>query len=231
MTSQSGVRLGAQTPRVRRAPLYVKTYGHEVVDFMAQIGRALDPWQSTITLDAFGVRPDGLWSSYELLLLLSRQNGKGGVTEAIELGGLFLFKEPLILHSAHQFKTSTTALRRLAEIVEGSDWLRQRTKRIVQGPNDPGIYLTRAAGGGSRQLVSRSAGSGRGMTGSRTVFDEAWALTVAQYAAQTPTLATIPNPQIIYTTTPPDDDIGPVPADAMLPSVRRRAQDGDERDR
>jgi len=42
-------------------------------------------------------------------------------------------------------------------------------------------------------------------------------------------LATLPNPQIIYTTTPPDEDIGPVPDDAMLPSVRKRAQSGSDR--
>jgi len=197
---------------------------------MDQIGRPLDPWQASITRDAFGIRDDGLWSAYELLLLVSRQNGKGGFTEAVELGGLFLFREPLILHSAHQFRTSMAALRRLKEIIDGSDWLSKRVQRIVQGTNDPGIYLTRHAGGGMLQFVARSLGAGRGLTGSKTIFDEAWALTVGQFAAQTPTLATIPNPQIIYTTTPPDEDIGPVPEDAMLPSVRRRAvSDGGDR--
>lgn len=225
----NGVRLGAQTPRVRNAPPYVKTYGDQVIDFMAQVGRPLDPWQAEIVLDAFGVQEDGLWSAYELLLLLSRQNGKGGLTEAIELAALYLFREPLILHSAHQFKTASAALRRLADIVEGSDWLRKRTKRIVQATNEPGIYLTREAGGGSLQFVARSLGSGRGLTGSKNIFDEAWALTIGQFAAQTPTLATLPNPQIIYTTTPPDEQLGPVPEDAMLPSVRRRAMAGSDR--
>lgn len=196
---------------------------------MAEIGRPLDPWQAEVILDAFGIGEDGLWSSYELILLLSRQNGKGGVTEAIELAALYLFREPLIMHSAHQFKTASSALRRLSDIIEGSDWLRKRTKRIIQATNEPGIYLTKDAGGGILQFVARSLGSGRGLTGSKNIFDEAWALTVGQYAAQTPTLATIPNPQIIYTTTPPDEDIGPVPEDAMLPSVRKRAVAGDPR--
>jgi hypothetical protein len=228
-TSLSGARLGSQTPRVRSVPAYEKTYGAEVVDFMAQIGRPLDPWQAAITMDAFGVRPDGLWSAFELLLLLARQNGKGGATEALELGGLFLFREPLILHSAHQFKTSTAAFRRQQEIIDGSDWLRSRVKMISRSKGDESVELTRQAGGGRLQFVARTDGSGRGLTGSKTVFDEAAWLTVGQYAAQTPTLATIPNPQIVYTTTPPDEDIGPVPEDAMLPSVRRRAAAGDER--
>src|SRR5690348_8982333 len=95
--SDASERLGNQAPRTRHCPPYVKTYGHEVVDFMSQIGRRLDPWQAEIVIDAFGVREDGLWSAFELAVLVSRQNGKGGVTEAIELGGLFLFREPLIL--------------------------------------------------------------------------------------------------------------------------------------
>jgi hypothetical protein len=222
-------RLGSQTPRIREVPPYVKTYGSEVVDFMAQIGRPLDPWQAAITVDAHGVREDGLWSAFEILVLVSRQNGKGGVTEAIELGGLFLFREPLILHSAHQFKTSTAAFRRLQDIIDGSDWLTKRVKMISRSKGDESIELTKAAGGGRLQFVARTLGSGRGLTGSKNVFDEAYALTVGQYAAQTPTLSTIPNPQIIYTSTPPDEDTGPMPEDAMLPSVRARGLKGGDR--
>jgi phage terminase large subunit-like protein len=189
---------------------------------MSEIHRPLDPWQADTVETAFAMDAN-LWAAFELLILLSRQNGKGGSTEAIELGSLFLFKEKLILHSAHQFKTSTAAFRRLVEIIDASDWLTRRVQFISRSKGDESILLTPKAGGGRLQFVARSLGSGRGLTGSKTVFDEAWALTVGQYAAQTPTLATIPNPQIIYTTTPPDDDIGPVPDDAMLPSVRKRA--------
>ncbi len=207
-------------------PPYGSTYGPEVVDFMEQIGRPLDPWQAAIVVDAFGLGEDGLWASFEVVVLLARQNGKGGVTEAIELGGLFLFREPLMLHSAHQFKTSTSAFRRLQDIIDGSDWLTKRVKMISRSKGDESIELTRAAGGGRLQFVARTLGSGRGLTGSKNIFDEAYALTIGQYAAQTPTLATLPNPQIIYTSTPPDDDTGPMPEDAMLPSVRKRAMKG-----
>lgn len=196
---------------------------------MAEIGRPLDPWQGLTQLDAFAVQSDDLWAAFELLILLARQNGKGGCTEAIELGSLFLFREPLILHSAHQFKTSTAAFRRIIDIIDASDWLTKRVKAVSRSKGDEGIELTRAAGGGRLQFIARSLGSGRGLTGSKTVFDEAAWLTVGQYAAQTPGLATIPNPQIIYTTTPPDEDVGPMPEDAMLPSVRKRAHAGEGR--
>ena len=169
------------------------------------------------------------WSAFELLVLVSRQNGKGWIAEAIELAGLFLFREPLILHSAHQFKTSTAHFRKLQELIDASDWMTKRVKAISRSKGDESIELTKAAGGGRLHFVARTLGSGRGLTGSKNVFDEAYALTVGQYAAQTPTLSTIPNPQIIYTSTPPDDDTGPMPEDAMLPSVRARGLRSGER--
>lgn len=196
---------------------------------MAQIGRPGDPWQQQIILDAFGIREDGLWANFELIVLVSRQNGKGWITDAIEFGGLFLFKESLIMHSSHQAKTSTATMRRMVEVVEGSDWLTKRVDKVSRSRGDEGIFLTKRAGGGALLFIARSEGSGRGLTGSTNVFDEAWALTIGQYGAQTPTLSTIPNPRIVYTTTPPDEKLGPVPEDSMLPSVRRRAVAGDDR--
>lgn len=196
---------------------------------MAEIGRPLDPWQALIILDAFATQPDGLWSVFELVVLVARQNGKGAITEALELAGLFLFREQLIFHSAHQFKTSTAAFRKLIDIIDGSDWLTKRVKMISRSKGDESIQLTDSAGGGVLQFIARTLGSGRGLTGSTTVFDEAAWLTVGQYAAQTPALGTIPNPRIVYTSTPPDEDIGPMPEDAMLPSVRTRGRAGEDR--
>lgn len=226
------MRLGNQTPRICVVPPYVHTYGDRVNDFMTSIGWPGDPWQREIVRIAFGVQDDGLWSAYELMVLVARQNGKGYITDAIELGGLFLFKERLILHSAHIFKTARKAFERLEKICENNDWLRKRVARVCRSKGEEGIYLTDAAGGGSLEFIARTEGvraSGRGLTGSTNVFDEAFALTIGQFQAQTPTLSTIPNPRIIYTSTPPDEESGPMPEDAMLPSVRRRGHRGAER--
>jgi FeS assembly protein IscX len=161
--------------------------------------------------------------------LVPRQNGKGGYTEAVELGGLFLFGDQIIMHSAHLFKTAKQSFQRLIDIIDGSDWLTKRVARVMRARGDEEIQLTSKAGGGRLLCFSRSGGAGRGFTGDKTVFDECAYLTVEQYQAATPTLATVPNPQIIYTGTPPDEDIGPMPDDAMMPSVRRRGHAGGDR--
>lgn len=196
---------------------------------MAQIGQPLDEWQAAIVIDMFGLDDENLWAAFEVCVLVARQNGKGAVTEARELFGLFVLKEQLILHSAHLFKTSANAFRRILELVNSSDWLRKKVHRINRGKGEEAIELTAREGGGQLQFVARTLGSGRGLTGDCNVFDEAAWLTVGQYAAQTPTLATRPNPQIVYTSTPPDEDVGPMPDDAMLPSVRSRGIGRDPR--
>jgi hypothetical protein len=221
------VRVGQQVPRVRNVPAYDTTLGREAVDFMIHIGQPLLPWQGDIIVDTFGRRTDGKWSSKHAVVLVSRQSGKGRVTDAQELPALFLLREPLILHSAHEFKTSQKTFQRLIGVIEGSSWLSSRVAKVSRSKGDEGIKLTRAAGGGELQFVARTEGSSRGFSAERLVFDEAYALTVGQFAAQTPTLATLPNPQITYTTTPPDAKLGPLPEDAMLPSIRRRGHKGD----
>lgn len=187
------------------------------------------PWQEQITIDTFGRRADGRWAARDIVALCSRQNGKGRVSDAQELPALFLFGEPQVLHSAHEFKTSQETFRRLVEVVEGSAWLSSRVKAVSRSKGDEGIELTRSAGGGRLRFVARTEGSARGFSAERIVFDEAYALTIGQFGAQTPTLATMDNPQITYTSTPPDEKLGPMPHDAMLPSVRRRGVEGDPR--
>lgn len=196
---------------------------------MASIGRPLDEWQAMVAMDMFGINDEGLWAAFEVVLLLSRQNGKGAVAECRELFGLFQLRERLILHSAHLFRTSAKHFAKCLELVEGSDWLRKQVYKINRGKGSESIQLLPRYGGGQLDFIARTLGAGRGETGDCNVFDEAAWMTVGHYQTQTPTLATIPNPQIHYHSTPPDEDIGPMPEDAMLPSVRRRGKAAGDR--
>lgn len=196
---------------------------------MESVGAPLDPWQAQLIIDTFGLRDDGYWAAFEAACFVSRQNGKGRYTEAIELAGLFLFHDELIMHSAHLFKTSKQSFQRLVDIINASDWLTKRVQKITRARGDEEVLLTKRAGGGRLLYFSRAGGAGRGFTGDKTIFDECAYLTIEQYQAATPTLATVPNPQIIYTGTPPDEDVGPMPEDAMIPSVRQRGLAGGDR--
>lgn len=195
---------------------------------MRMVGKPLFGWQEDICNVAFGIRADGRWAAYEVAVWLARQNGKGVITEAQELFGAFMLREQAIVHSAHLFDTSQKAFNRTVEIIDGCEWLQKRTDKIIRGKGSEAIKLTRAAGGGAIEFKARTLHGARGLTGDRVTLDEAYALTIGHYQAMSPIMATIPNPQITYTSSPPDDKTGMMPEDALAPSIRARGLSGNE---
>jgi hypothetical protein len=196
LDARPGERLrGSTEPRVWSFPPSVSSAGDEVSEFVEQFGLNLFPWQRLVLRTALGEREDGRWAASEVGLVVPRQNGKGSVIEARELGGLFLLGERTITHTAHEFKTAVEAFRRIRTIIDGSDELTRRVKTIIKMPN-PTIELT---SGARLMFVARSGGSGRGFSGDVVILDEAYDLTQDQMDALVPTLTTAENPQIWYT--------------------------------
>lgn len=200
MTSSAVALLGSQVPRVMVVPPAVSSSGPETVELAASAGLVLDPWQELVLNGALGERPDGKWAASEVGLIVPRQNGKGGILEARELGGLFLFGERMLLHSAHEFKTSLEAFRRLLALVTNTDDLRRQVKRVTTSHGEEGIELRT---GQRIRFVARSTGSGRGFTGDLNVFDEAYNLLAQSLSALLPTLSARPNPQTWYASSAP----------------------------
>jgi phage terminase large subunit-like protein len=194
------VPLGVQVPRVFVDPPRVSSEGADAAELAASVGLHLDEWQRLALDVGLGRRDDGRWSAFEVGIIVGRQNGKGSVLEARELAGLFLLDEQLILHSAHEFKTSQEAFRRILSLIENSDWLYKQVARVRTSHGEEGIELRN---GNRLRFVARSTGSGRGFTGDCIVFDEAYRLPPAMMAALLPTLSARPNPQLWYTTSTP----------------------------
>lgn len=201
--------------------------GDEAADLMAEVGKPLFPWQREILRDIFGRRADGKFAAFEVGLFVARQNGKGVIIEAMELYALYVLREELIVHSAHLFATSQKAFQRMDSLIENSDWLRKRTVRPSRKSHGhEGFTLTPAMGGGMLDYRARTKHSARGFTGNRVVLDEAYSLEAPDMSAMTPTLLSIPNAQLCYFSSPPDEQTGPLPENAFLPSVRKRGKAG-----
>lgn len=169
--------------------------GREVVDLAASVDIDLDPWQQYALDDALGERDDGTWSSFEVGVVVGRQNGKGKIIEARELGGLLLFGERLILHSAHEVKTATEAFIRVKGLFTDYDDLRREVHRVNQSHGEEGIELK---SGARLRFIARSRVAGRGFSGDCVILDEAFHLADASMDALFPTLAARPNPQVWY---------------------------------
>lgn len=218
-TSQPSAPRGAQKPRLSSVPPHVSSAAVEVIELCDSVGLHLDPWQRHILTGALGERSDGKWSAFEVAQIVSRQNGKGGVLEARELGGLFLFGERLQLHSSHEFKTSREAFIRIRQLVDGSDDLRSRVKRIWDGAGNEGIELK---SGARLRFVARSKGSGRGFSGDLLVYDEAMSLSPEAVGASLPALSARANPQVWYAASAGFSD------SHILRRLRARAESGND---
>lgn len=213
--------VGEQRPSVSWVPPYATSWGDEAIELCRMAGLELDSWQEFVLTAALGESAPGRWASFEVGLEVARQNGKGGVTEARELAGLYLLPERLLIHSAHEFPTSLEAFRRLLALIESCPELDRRVMRVSRSHGEEGIELR----DGSRiHYRTRTKGGGRGLTGDWVLLDEAMNLPEAVVAALMPTLRAAPNPQLWYTGSAVDqerDDHG-----LVFSRVRRRGMDG-----
>ena len=208
---------------VRPAHLWVpehdSTSGAEAADLAASVGINLDGEQR-LALDAIlAERSDGKRAAFEAALIQSRQNGKSLVCQVIVLADLFLFGAELVVWTAHQFAVTMEAFRSLKGIVEGSDHLRRRIKRISEANGEEAFELTT----GQRLLFkARTKSGGRGLTADRVILDEAFELTPTILGSLLPTLSARPNPQVVN-----PSSAGKVTSD-VLRSVRDRGRGGDD---
>ena len=211
--------VGCQLPRVEVRPPFVSSTGVEAVELAASAGLVLDPWQAHVLDVILAEGPDGRWAAFEAACLVSRQNGKGGIAEALILADLFLLGTPLVIYSAHLFTTTSETISRIVGLVENSDFLSRRVSRIRRAAGTEAVELR---SGARLRFLARSNTSGRGFTAGRLILDEAQILGSQAMAAIIPTLTTAPNPQIVYLGT------APLPESDYWRGIRRRGHgDGD----
>lgn len=207
--------LGAQRPRLAVAPPgAVSSAGPEAVDLAASAGLVLDDWQRWVLEGALAERADGQYAAPQVCLICPRQNGKGAILEALELAGLFLFGEELVVHTAHKFATARDHFRRMMRLIDGCDDLRRKVHKVATANGNESIE-TRT---GARLLfVARHAGATRGFSPDRIVFDEAYELGADAAGAMLPSMAARPNPQAWFTSS------SPKPHSEVLHGLRARA--------
>lgn len=204
-------------PRVCMVPDYAYSSGPEAIEMAASAGLLLDPWEQLALILGLGETAEGKWAAFQIALIVARQNGKGAVLEALGLFWMFGTGEELIGHTAHEYKTAMEAFRRILSLIENTDWMRRKVKKVINTNGEEGIELlpvrtvitgegSQAGGqrGGQRlRFLARSKGAGRGFTFRKLIWDEAYALTEEQQEAQLPTMSAVPNPQVWLTSSPP----------------------------
>jgi len=201
-SSLLSARRGSQTPRVANFPPYPLTAAPEVIDLAASAGLHLDEWQRYVLTHGLGMFEDGRWTANKVSVWVPRQNGKGGIIEALELAWLFLFGESLVIHSAHQHRTAQKAYERLERIIRGAKHLHRMVAQYRQANGEQQIELR---DGRMLQYTTRSPSALRGFSAAKLVLDEAQELNAEQMAAILPTVSAMPNYQVWFFGTPPND--------------------------
>lgn len=194
MPQDVAVLLGCQEPRLLVAPPSVSLEaGLELIDLCASVGMELDEFQKLALVEICAEAWPGKWASKQTLVEVCRQNGKGVIIEALQLGDLFLFENELSTYSAHKFVTAEEQARRLFFWIENCDDLRKRCKRPMVANGRLGVEtLDRRR----VKFVAREKDNGRGLTGDRVILDEALILHQVVMGALVPSLRAVPNPQI-----------------------------------
>lgn len=212
--------LGSQTPRVWSAPSAATSAGPEAVRLGELAGLDPMPWQRFFCEHALGQQVDGggwRWAAFEVLLLVSRQNGKGTCIELIELYALFSLGLN-VYHTAQLMETSRKAAERLLLLIDRTPALARRIREVRRTADKVHVELT---SGAFVTFMARSSRAGRGFDDANVlVFDEAMFLEPRMTEAIIPTLTTRETPLVIYASS------AGLAESALLRALRKRVLDG-----
>jgi hypothetical protein len=225
MKSLLDERLGIQTPQILHLPpdvasLDAASDAIELADAYGLCdGHPLDESQRITLRAAMGERADGSWAALHVGDFKGRQGGgKSDTIAAREFYGLIAGREPLIIHTAHEFPTANESFLRLVDVFTNWDDLRSKVQRVLYGNGTQSINLK----SGQRILYkARTGGAGRGFTkAALVVYDEAQHVQAEHVAASGPTRLAFPNSQSWYAGS------GGFETSRMAWRLRRRALSG-----
>jgi hypothetical protein len=179
----------------------------DAIEFASAYGLTADEWQERVLRAWLGLRKDGQVAAARAGLAVPRQNGKNALIEIVELFKMVELGRR-VLHTAHEVKTARKAFARLkyffgdrvADPAAAFPELNNLVREVRNTNGQEAIVLTN---GGQVEFIARSRSSGRGFTVDDLILDEAQELSEDALAALRPTISASPNPQIIFTGTPP----------------------------
>lgn len=212
------MRVGNQSPRLEVVPPARSSAADDVIEMARVAGMELDPWQCHVLRGGLGEAPDGWWAAFEACLVVPRQAGKSALLEAMILAALFVWRERTVIYSAHLFATAAETFQRLRSLIESSEFADEVSK-VYTANGKEAIILKN---GCRVKFMARSRGGGRGFSGDRIIFDEAFDLDPKALGAMVPTLAARSmrgdsNPQIWYASSAAHSD------SVVLHGIRTRA--------
>ena len=202
-------RIGNQTPTHSVVLPYTDTKGPEALDLYRATTREPQEWQESLVNDILAVNDDGLWVHPKYGYSVPRRNGKGEILTIRELYGLTIGER--ICHTAHRTTTSSSASKRLADLLKASGFQEVFRPKKNQTYEKSYTYskqfglerITLLDSGGSVDFRTRTSAGGLGEGFDLLIIDEAQEYTDDQQSTLQYVVSDSPNPQIILCGTPP----------------------------
>lgn len=194
------------------------TAGGEAADLARLLGFQVDAPEQLVLDVLLAEGPGGLWAGLEAAVVCPRQQLK---TWALLMSVLHDAVRPgpsrRIVWTSHLYKTTQGAFQDLHALVDNTDWLRKRVRKVRTAKGEEQIEFTT---GVRVDFLARTSGGGRGLTGDVVVLDEALFLSPVMMGALLPTLSSRPNPHVRYGSSPG------LPTSDVLRSIRDRGRTG-----
>ena len=203
------MRIGNQIPTHSATIPYTETKGQNALDIYKETGREPQEWQANLINEILAVNDDGLWIYPKYGYSVPRRNGKGEILTIREMYGIEIGEH--ICHTAHRTTTSSSASKRLAELLKArgfTEVLRPKkgvkyTKSYIYSKQFGLERITLLETGGSVDFRTRTSAGGLGEGFDLLIIDEAQEYTDDQQSTLQYVVSDSPNPQIILCGTPP----------------------------
>lgn len=180
-------------PAFYHCPDYAETIGPEVADLGTLFGRTPSPEQCLLLDGSFGMNRRGRLTASEVFVLVARQNLKTGFFEFRALGKALLLQRPVQIWTAHKESATDQALLDFKIMIESSDELARRVKRITEGSGAKSIEFMN---GCKIVFRPRTGKAGQSMSADDVDLDEYFAVEPKHLGSLIPTLSTRANAQV-----------------------------------
>ena len=222
-------RVGNQLPTHSVIIPYTQTEGGEALKLYRETGREPQEWQTNLTNDILAVNEDGLWVHTKFGYSVPRRNGKGEILTIREMYGLQ--KGEHICHTAHRTTTSSSASKRLADLLKAKGYQEVFRPKKSEEYTESFTYSKQFGleriifldTGGSVDFRTRTSAGGLGEGFDLLIIDEAQEYTDDQQSTLQYVVSDSPNPQIILCGTPPTA----VSKGTVFPNLRESCLTGD----
>ena len=202
-------RVGNQLPTHSVIIPYTQTKGDEALTLYKETGREPQEWQSLIVNDLLAVNDDNLWVHTKFGYSVPRRNGKGEILTIREMYGLKIGEH--ICHTAHRTTTSSSASKRLADLLKAKGYQEVFRPKKNEEYTESFTYSKQFGleriifldTGGSVDFRTRTSAGGLGEGFDLLIIDEAQEYTDDQQSTLQYVVSDSPNPQIILCGTPP----------------------------